>query len=100
MTQKKLFLDELENKIINQSEFSKKYVQHFSTLYKLPSDYSIYTSELAKIKCLLKDDVEIIFACLKDSGANFDFFGIILFRKFFERTTWFVKEKINPFDLA
>lgn len=96
--QKELLMDEMYSKIWERPEFSKVYVQNFYTWYKIDLDYSGYISQLERARCLTLDDVSIIYDCLGTNGGTFlEFFGLRVFKFFFEKNRWIVSKGLNPF---
>ena len=93
-------MNEVENKILHDKEFSEKYYKHYYSLYLIDDDYNTYTSNLNEIKCHTKDEVELIVNCIYTNGSNFTtFVGTYLYRYFFERSQWIVKKDEDPFPV-
>jgi hypothetical protein len=96
--QKKKFMDEIQDKILNDIGFTKVYLRHFFTWYKIDLGYTELTTKIEQIRCLTKDDVETINNCIASNGGNFSsLIGSNLYRFIFEKTNWIVPINKNPF---
>jgi predicted phosphodiesterase len=93
-TEKKEELIQFKQKLFSNSEYLKKYVKNFLTLYKLPEDRQAVLNKMEEVKCLMLDEVDYIENCLYQNGGNYmTYIGTVLYRKFFERKIWF---SLNP----
>ena len=92
------FIDELEDKVLNQPKFSRIYLKNYLSVYVLSSDYSTVVSKMIEAKCRTKDQVELIMDCLHKNGGNYiSYLGTVLYRFFFEEKTWVIPGDHNPF---
>ena len=91
-------MDELEDKILNQPDFSKKYLKHYLSAYTLPEDYSSLGSQMIEAKCRTKNQVDLVVDCFIENGGNtVSYIPTILYRFFFEQSKWVVPGNKNPF---
>ena len=88
----------MEDKILNQSKYSKIYLKNYLTEYTLSENSIENTSKMIEAKCRTKDQVDLATSCITENGGNYiSYIGTYLFRYAFERQKWIIKGNQNPF---